>query len=156
MTAMPSDLPQRPVLAVLAVVCRAGKVLLVQRSKQPDRGKWGFPGGSVELGETLFEAAARELHEETAVTASPVEVLTAIDVVHRDPDGRVRFHYALIVILCRWQAGDGIAGDDALDVMWASPDAIASGAFATSREVGRVAALALQRCGSSDPAVVPQ
>ncbi len=149
---MPSDPLQRPVLAVLAVVCREGKVLLVQRSKEPDRGKWGFPGGGVDLGETLFDAAARELREETAVIAEPLDVLTAVDVIHRAADGAVHYHYALIVIHCRWQAGEGVAGDDALAVMWATPEAIASGAFATSAEVGRVAALAIERCATAGPA----
>jgi 8-oxo-dGTP diphosphatase len=144
---VPTDPPQRPVLAALAVVCRDGEVLLVQRAKPPDRGKWGFPGGRVELGETLFEAAARELREETGVEAAPLDVLTAIDVIRREPAGTIRFHYALVAVLCRWQAGEAVARDDALAVRWATPEAIASGAFETSAEVERVARLALSRLG---------
>ncbi len=66
---MSQNAPQRPKLAVLAVCLHEGKFLLVQPPNPPDAGLWGFPGGHVELGETLVEAAARELHEETGVAS---------------------------------------------------------------------------------------
>ena len=79
----------RPKVAALAVVLREGHVLLVKRKNEPDAGLWGFPGGHVELGETGLDAAARELHEETGVIATPVAYLTNLDIITHDPDGAV-------------------------------------------------------------------
>ncbi|MEN7538812.1 NUDIX domain-containing protein, partial [Aurantiacibacter flavus] len=57
--------PQRPIAATIAVVLREGQVLLVRRANPPDAGRWGFPGGKIETGETIEQAAIRELYEET-------------------------------------------------------------------------------------------
>ena len=73
-----------PKLAALAVVIRGDHVLLAKRRNEPDAGLWGFPGGHVDLGETALDAATRELHEETGVTARPLQYLTNIDVITRD------------------------------------------------------------------------
>lgn len=135
--------PDRPVLAVLAVVVRGEEVLLVQRANPPDAGKWGFPGGRVELGETLEQAALRELAEETGVAATAGGVLTALDVIDRDTEGRVRFHFTLVAVLCRWLAGQGVAADDALAVAWTRPAEIGRRFAAVSADVARVAEMAL-------------
>src|SRR5207302_2234357 len=79
--------PDRPIVGVLGVVRRDGRVLLVQRARAPSVGKWGFPGGVQELGETIFEAVIRELREETSLIVEPVETLTTLDVVERDGEG---------------------------------------------------------------------
>src|SRR5437762_4192683 len=105
--------PDRPIVAVLAVVMRGEKALIVQRANPPNQGRWGFPGGVLELGETVAEGAMRELMEETGIVAEPAGTLTVIDTVDRDNDGRVRYHYVLIAVRAVWQSGDGVAGDDA-------------------------------------------
>ncbi len=133
--------PNTPVLAVLAVVVRNGKVLLVQRGNQPDRGKWGFPGGKVELGETVATAAARELQEETGIDAAPGEVLTVLDFMDRDESGAVRYHYAMVCVRLDWITGEGIAASDAMDVAWSTLDDIAG--LNKSRDVEWLARLAL-------------
>ena len=75
-----------------AVIERAdGQVLLAQRSRGTYLGRWGFPGGHVERGETIVEAGLRELQEETGVGAEPRGVLTHLDVMDRKPDGSVSF-----------------------------------------------------------------
>lgn len=109
--------PPRPVVAVLAVVLRDNAVLLVQRANPPDAGLWGFPGGKIEFGEPLLAAAARELAEETGVTARPLRVIDAIDAYDR-PDGVILRHFVLVAVLCDWQRGEPVAGDDALDARW--------------------------------------
>lgn len=108
----------RPVVAVLAVVLRGGQVLLVQRANSPDAGLWGFPGGKVEFGEALLDAAARELFEETGVTATPSQVFDAVDALDRPEGGALRRHFVLVAVLCAWQGGEPVAADDAADARW--------------------------------------
>ncbi len=112
--------PDRPVVGVIAVLLRGEKALIVRRGNPPLSGRWGFPGGVLELGETVAEGAMRELIEETGFVAEPAEVLTVIDAIHRDEDGRVRYHYALVAVRGIWQSGEGVAGDDAEEVAWLS------------------------------------
>jgi 8-oxo-dGTP diphosphatase len=107
-----------PIPAVIAVVIRNGWTLLVRRANPPDAGLWGFPGGKIEFGETVKDAATRELLEETAVHAEAQDVLTTLDVLVRDTGGDVRQHYILIAVQCRWISGEPVAGDDALEARW--------------------------------------
>ena len=116
-----SSLPPRPVAAVLAVVIRNGKALLVQRGNPPDAGLWGFPGGKVEFGERVLDAAARELAEETGFIATPRHVLDVID-VHDRADGVILRHFVLVAVLCDWQSGEPVAADDAADARWIALD----------------------------------
>src|SRR6266403_281928 len=80
--------PDRPIVAVLAVVLRGEQALIVQRAQQPNAGRWGFPGGVLELGETVAQGAMRELLEETGVIAEAAGPLTVIDTIDRDAEGR--------------------------------------------------------------------
>jgi 8-oxo-dGTP diphosphatase len=107
-----------PIPAVIAVVIRNGWTLLVRRANPPDAGLWGFPGGKIEFGEMVKDAATRELLEETAVHAEARDVLTTLDVLVRDAGGNVRQHYILIAVQCRWISGEPAAGDDALEARW--------------------------------------
>jgi 8-oxo-dGTP diphosphatase len=107
-----------PIPAVIAVVIRNGQTMLVRRANPPDAGLWGFPGGKIEFGETVKDAATRELLEETAVHAEAQDVLTTLDVLVRHAGGDVRQHYILIAVQCRWISGEPIAGDDALEARW--------------------------------------
>jgi 8-oxo-dGTP diphosphatase len=112
--------PERPVVGVLAVVLRQGKAVVVRRSNPPMAGRWGFPGGVLELGETVAEGAMRELFEETGVVAEAAGTLTVLDAIQREEDGRVRYHYALVAVRGVWRSGEGVAGDDADEVAWLS------------------------------------
>ncbi|AOX15808.1 NUDIX hydrolase [Kozakia baliensis] len=129
----------RPVVAAIAVVLHGGRALLVRRANPPDLGMWGFPGGKIELGETLMECAVRELQEETGVTAQAVRVVTALDVFDRDPTGSVRRHFVLIAVLCRWLEGEPVAADDALDAQWFTFDEIENSGLDLSLNVVDVA-----------------
>ncbi len=112
---MPSsnEFPGRPVPAVAALVFRDGSVLLVKRRDEPNRGRWSPPGGSLELGETVEEAAARETLEETGVTVRPVRVVDVRDFLDKDVDGRVRWHYVLMNVLCDYVSGEPYPASDA-------------------------------------------
>lgn len=133
--------PPRPICAVIAVVIRDGQVLLVQRANPPDAGHWGFPGGKLEAGETLPEAALRELQEETGVTALAERVLTAVDVHERSEEGGLLRHFVLVAVLCRWQAGVPVAADDALDARWIAVEHL-DRISPLSRDVASIARLA--------------
>jgi ADP-ribose pyrophosphatase YjhB (NUDIX family) len=110
--------PDRPIVGVLAVVMRGDRVLVVRRANPPMPGRWGFPGGVLELGETVAQGAMRELAEETGVEAEAGGPLTVIDTIDRDPAGRVRYHYTLVAVVGHWRSGEGVAGDDADKVAW--------------------------------------
>lgn len=113
--------PERPIVGCLAVVRRGDRALLAQRSLPPGVGKWGFPGGAQELGETVFECAKRELQEETGITAEPERVLTVIEAIRQDAAGKVMTHFTLVCVLLDWRAGEGEPLLDALQVQWLTP-----------------------------------
>jgi 8-oxo-dGTP diphosphatase len=120
--------PERPIVAVLAVVLRGEgpetRALIVQRAQQPNAGRWGFPGGALELGETVAEGAMRELFEETGIVAEPAGILNVHDAIHRDAEGRVQFHYTLIAVRGVWRSGEGEPADDAAACAWVSREDI--------------------------------
>ena len=123
--------PDRPIVAVLAVVLRGAEALIVQRAQQPNAGRWGFPGGVLELGETVAEGAMRELFEETGILARPAGILDVHDAITRDADARVQFHYLLIAVRGIWQSGEGEPADDAAACAWVTRDEIVAGRYPT-------------------------
>ncbi len=136
--------PERPIVGVLAVVLRGDKALVVRRHNPPMAGRWGFPGGVLELGETVAEGAMRELLEETGVVAEPIGPLTVIDTIDHDDEGRVRFHYTLVAVRGRWRAGEGVAADDADEVAWLSHPDIVEGGLLTAPALLPLIELALK------------
>ncbi len=134
-----SEPASRPVAAVIAAVFREGRVLLVRRANPPDAGRWAFPGGKIDGGETIENAAVRELLEETGVVAEPHRVFTAVDVFDRDESGGLRRHFVLIAVLCKWQSGEPIADDDALEARWFKLDELDDANLALSLNVAEVA-----------------
>lgn len=116
------EYPGRPRIAVGGVVIRGERVLLVRRGKQPSEGEWAIPGGSVELGETLQEAVAREILEETGISIRVGEPVHVFDDVRRDEAGRVRFHYVILDFEGEFLSGEVKAADDAWDARWVSQD----------------------------------
>ena len=123
---MPSrEYPDRPWVGVGVVVWRSDEVLLVRRGRPPRQGEWGIPGGAQALGETVFDAAAREVYEETGLEIRPTAIVTVVDAILPDADGHVRFHYTLVEVSAEWIAGEAAARDDVDDVRWAAPAAAA-------------------------------
>jgi ADP-ribose pyrophosphatase YjhB (NUDIX family) len=99
-------------------VVKGDKVLLAKRGNQIGYGLWSFPGGHVQDGEPLRDAALRELAEETGVNAEIVKLLDTIDIVHRDASGEMEAHFVLSVFLGQWISGEAVANSDASDVKW--------------------------------------
>ncbi len=107
--------PERPVVGVGSLVFKDGMILLVKRASPPGRGLWSLPGGVVELGEPLLEAAARELLEETGIKGKPIGVVNVDEAIITDESGRIIYHYVLVTVLLEYIAGEPIARSDALD-----------------------------------------
>ncbi|WP_456306678.1 NUDIX hydrolase [Limobrevibacterium gyesilva] len=122
------------------VVLRPGEVLLVRRGRPPNVGAWSLPGGAQELGETAEDAARRELLEETGLDVGPLHLAANVDSIHRDDDGRVRYHYTIIDFAAEWRGGEPVAGDDITEVAWATFDRFDD--FALWSEARRVIAIA--------------
>lgn len=127
--------------AALAVVLREERVLLVRRANPPDAGLWGYPGGKVEPGETVEQAAVRELREETGVRAEAGAVLVTLKARGE------AFHYALHAVACRYLSGRPCAADDVTGADWVSFPDVLAGVRPMSRDVGRVLEMALKRLG---------
>jgi ADP-ribose pyrophosphatase YjhB (NUDIX family) len=105
-----------------AVVIHEGRALLIRRGKEPLRGRWVIPGGTVETGETLHEALVREVREETGLTVRPGEVVLVFDRILREDDGQLSYHYVIVDYLCEYVSGSPRAGTDAEAVALVAPD----------------------------------
>jgi 8-oxo-dGTP diphosphatase len=114
---MKREYPDAPLVGVGAIIIENDRVLLVKRGHPPLRGEWSIPGGVLEIGEMLREAAIREAREETGLLVEPGELLGVYDRVVRD-NGQVRYHYVLIDFLCRRVSGEPCCGTDADEVRW--------------------------------------
>jgi 8-oxo-dGTP diphosphatase len=110
-----------PAVGVGAVVIHRDKVLLIRRGKEPLRGRWVIPGGTVEVGETLHEALVREIEEETGIVVRPLEVVMVFDRIEREA-GAVRYHYVIVDYFCEYVSGQPRAGSDAEAVTFVARD----------------------------------
>ena len=119
---MSREYPDRPMVGVGAVIWRGRQVLLIRRGKPPRVGQWSLPGGGQQLGETLLEAVAREIREETGLIVDKIRFLTTVDLIEREADGRIRYHYTLVDFTAEAPHGEAVAGDDAAAVAWFAVD----------------------------------
>ncbi len=110
--------PERPLVGVGVVVCKGDQVLLVRRAKAPRRGQWSLPGGAQKLGETVRQAAIREVREETGLEVALTKLLDAVDSINRDEAGCVQYHYTLVDFAAEWRAGEPTPGGDAAEARW--------------------------------------
>lgn len=128
--------PVRPILAASVAVFRNGKVLLAERVNPPGESRFSLPGGLVEPGERLDEAALRELREETGVEACIVGFNDHLELIERDGDDRVERHFVVASFVGRWVAGDGVIGPEARQIAWVDPSAVDH--LATTRDLPRI------------------
>ena len=117
--------PERPVVAVGAVIIDGDRVLLIKRANEPSKGEWSLPGGVVEVGESLEAALAREVREETCLDVTVGPVVEVLDRIRRDDVDRVEYHYVIVDYLCHPNGGTATCGSDADEVRWAALDDLA-------------------------------
>jgi ADP-ribose pyrophosphatase YjhB (NUDIX family) len=123
---MQREFPEVPLVGVGAIIIDDSRVLLVKRAHPPLQSEWSIPGGVLEVGELVREAAVREAREETGLTVEPSDLLGVYDRILRNPAQRVQYHYVLIDFLCRRVAGDLSAASDAAEVRWFSREELAA------------------------------
>ena len=109
-----------PVCAVAAFIFDRERVLVIQRGKPPGEGLWSLPGGKLEAHETLAQAVAREVREETGLV---VEVGPLACVVERMGDDH---HFVILDYLARPIGGTLAAASDARDARWVTDDELAA------------------------------
>lgn len=117
--------PARPVPGVGAIIIDSGRVLLVERGKEPLKGYWSLPGGAVETGERLVEALQREVREETGLEIEVVHLLDVFERITKGDDGRTEYHFILTDYICRPTGGTLQASDDASRAQWFAENEIA-------------------------------
>jgi 8-oxo-dGTP diphosphatase len=120
---MKREFPELPLVGVGAIIIDGARtsearILLVKRAHPPLQAQWSIPGGVLEVGELVREAAIREAREETGLIVEPGELLGVYDRILRNPERRVQYHYVLIDFLCRVTGGKLHAASDAEEVRW--------------------------------------
>ena len=114
------EFPPRPIIGIGAVIVGEKGVVLIKRGKAPRLGSWSLPGGAQKLGETVHEAALREIREETGLEAEIRGLVDVVDSISAaEDDGRIRYHYTLVDV---WATAlidvEPQAGGDAADARW--------------------------------------
>src|SRR5262245_12476106 len=139
--------PQRPFLAVSAAIVRDGKILVVRRARAPAHGLYTLPGGVVEVGETLMEAVAREVREETSMTVEPVALAGFREAVTRDGQDRVERHFVILCFAARWQAGEPALNEERDEARWIDPAELAG--LKTTAGLAEIGAAAFERLNAA-------
>ncbi len=114
--------PERPMVGVGVLISDKDRYLIVKRGKDPNSGLWSIPGGLVEIGERVSEAAVREVKEETGLDVNLVRVIGVVDKIIRDGDSNVKYHFVIIDYLAEQRTGILKAASDALEAKWVKAD----------------------------------
>jgi len=149
-TADPRLYPDRPFLAASVAVFRDGKVLLASRTAAPAADLFSLPGGVVEVGEVLAEAALRELFEEVAVEARIIGFVDHSEIVQRDETGRIKRHFIIACFAAEWLTGEGTTSAEAGAILWVDPDQL--GGIAVTKGLGPMLKKAKTVVLASNPA----
>ena len=116
------EYPSRPIVGVGIMIREGDNYLLIKRAANPDKGLWSVPGGLVEVGERIEDAAIREAKEETCLDVKLVERLGVVDKIEYDELGKVFYHFIIIQYLAEIIGGEMCPMDDALEAKWVTLD----------------------------------
>lgn len=107
-------------MGVGAVIVQDGRLVLVRRGVEPGKGKWSIPGGVVELGEGIRDAAVREAKEECGLDIELVgdRPIDALDNMVHGEKGRLRYHYVLLQFQARPKGGILKPTSDVTEARW--------------------------------------
>ena len=100
------------------MIFRHGRILLVERGREPFKGYWSLPGGVLEVGETLERGVAREVKEETGLEVTPCGLVGIFERLILDQQDRPEYHYVLIDFLCSARPGKLAPASDVLRAEW--------------------------------------
>ena len=139
----PRSYPDRPILAVSAVVWRAGRFVVVRRARPPAQGVFTLPGGGVEAGETLKQAVERELREETGLVIEPIDLAGHREVIMRDAEGRVARHFVILAFAAWWREGELTLNEELAEARWTDAGELAG--LPTTEGLAAIVAAALRR-----------
>ena len=117
---MKREYPDTPIVGVGAIIRDGACIVLIRRDREPSKGRWTFPGGAVELGETVHDAVRREALEETGLQVEVGDLIAIVDRILHDNAGRIQYHYVILDFLAKPVSGALRPGDDANDVRWVS------------------------------------
>lgn len=115
------EYPKAPLVGIGIIVLRGEEVLLIKRGRPPAQFAWSLPGGGQELGETVEDAARRELLEETGLSVGPLTLIAHVDSIHRDEHDFIQWHYTILDFAAVYKGGEALAGDDVIDIAWVHP-----------------------------------
>ena len=113
--------PERPMVGVGVLIRRDGKYLIIRRAAEPDAGLWSVPGGLVDIGEKISDAAVREAKEETGLDVEIIDLLGVVDRIVRE-GSRIKYHFIIADYLAEPREGILKPASDALDARWIDPD----------------------------------
>jgi ADP-ribose pyrophosphatase YjhB (NUDIX family) len=138
---MKREFPDHPLVGVGGVVVHRNRVLLIRRGGEPLKGEWSIPGGLLEVGEELSQAACRELKEETGLAVEPLEIVEVFDRIFRQ-GRRVRYHFVIVDYVCRLKGGRLRPASDVLEACWVRREDL--GKFHLTRKATAVALRAFE------------
>lgn len=115
---MSREYPLRPIVGVGALIIENGRLLLIKRGAKPGQGKWSIPGGLVELGEQVKDAAVREVKEECGLDVEVERLIDVFDSITRDRRGRIRYQFVVVNFLAKIKSGILKNADDVLEARW--------------------------------------
>jgi len=110
--------PDRPLVGVGALIYREEDILLVRRALPPSAGKWSIPGGLVEIGESVWDACRREVAEETGLDIDLSGILDVNEMIEKDANGRILYHYLLIGFEGAFVGGEVGINRESTDWTW--------------------------------------
>ena len=150
---MKREYPESPLVGVGAIIIDGSRVVLVKRGHPPLEGEWSIPGGVLEVGEMLRDAAVREAREETGLTVETRDLLGVFDRVLKDESGRTRYHYVLIDFLCRPVAGELQGASDAEEARWFTEEEALR--LPLAKDTGQVVRLGFKKGGGQGATLKP-